>query len=64
MIYITVCLILYPITLPFAGLCRSPAYNENKLNELDTIHFVRALEILQSMKGKFTTLILDDHTVH
>ena len=32
MIYITVCLILYPITLPFAGLCRSPAYNENKLN--------------------------------
>merc|ERR1712081_152433 len=34
------------------------------LPKLDTIHFVRALEILQSMRGKFTTLILDDHTVH
>merc|ERR1712208_259523 len=32
--------------------------------KLDTIHFVRALEILQSMRGKFTTLILDDHTIH
>merc|ERR1711962_1304235 len=32
--------------------------------KIDTIHFVRALEILQSMRGKFTTLILDDHTVH
>merc|ERR1711954_128002 len=34
------------------------------LPKLDTIHFVRALEILQSMRGKFTTLILDDHTIH
>merc|ERR1711889_1919 len=34
------------------------------LPKLDTIHFVRALEILQSMMGKFTTLILDDHAVH
>ena len=34
------------------------------LPKLDTIHFVRALEILQSMRGKFTTLILDDHAVH
>merc|ERR1712243_140354 len=34
------------------------------LPKLDTIHFVRALEILQSMRGKFTTRILDDHAVH
>merc|ERR1711955_59006 len=34
------------------------------LPKLDTIHFVRALEIFQSMRGKFTTLILDDHAVH
>merc|ERR1712002_1207842 len=34
------------------------------LPKLDTIHFVRALEILQSMRGKFTTLILDYHAVH
>merc|ERR1712120_23002 len=36
----------------------------NPTSQLDTIHFVRALEILQSMRGKFTTLILDDHTLH
>ena len=34
------------------------------LPKVDTIHFVRALEILQSMRGKFTTLILDDDTLH
>ena len=34
------------------------------LPKLDTIHFLRALEILQSARGKFTTLILDDHTSH
>merc|ERR1712002_981864 len=34
------------------------------LPKLDTIHFLRALEILQSTRGKFTTLILDDHTSH
>ena len=32
------------------------------LPKLDTIHFLRALEILQSTRGRFTTLILDDHT--
>merc|ERR1712002_300980 len=34
------------------------------LPKLHTIHFLRALEILQSTRGKFTTLILDDHTSH
>merc|ERR1712215_160028 len=34
------------------------------LPKLDTIHFVRALEIPASIRGKFTTLILDDHTIH
>merc|ERR1712112_589218 len=34
------------------------------LPKLDTLHFVRALEILQSLRGKFSTLIMDDHTSH
>ena len=34
------------------------------LPKLDTVHFLRALEILQSIRGRFTTLILDDHTSH
>ena len=34
------------------------------LPKIDTIHFVKALEILQSMRGKITTLILDDHAAH
>merc|ERR1712114_3419 len=34
------------------------------LPKLDTIHFLRALEILQGTRGKFTTLILDYHTSH
>ena len=34
------------------------------LPKLDTLHFLRALEILQSVRGRFSTLILDDHTSH
>ena len=34
------------------------------LPKVDTIHFVRALEILQSLRGKISTLILDDDTSH
>ena len=34
------------------------------LPKVNTIHFVRALEILQSMRGRITTLILDDNTSH
>ena len=34
------------------------------LPKTNTIHFVRALEILQSMRGKITTLILDNHSAH
>ena len=34
------------------------------LPKVDTLHFVRALEILQSMKGRISTLILDDNTFH
>merc|ERR1712002_1274499 len=34
------------------------------LPKLDTLHFVRALEILQSLRGKFSTLIMDYHTSH
>ena len=34
------------------------------LPKLDTPHFLRALEILQGARGRFTTLILDDQTTH
>lgn len=34
------------------------------LPRLDTATFVRALEILQATRGRFTTLILDDHSTH
>ena len=34
------------------------------LPKLDTLHFLRALEILQSVRGRFSTLIMDDHTSH
>ena len=34
------------------------------LPRLDTLHFVRALEILQSLRGQMTTIILDDATFH
>ena len=30
----------------------------------DTLHFVRALEILHSLRGQMTTIILDDATFH
>ena len=34
------------------------------LPRLDTLHFVRALEILHSLRGQMTTIILDDATFH
>ena len=34
------------------------------LPRLDTLHFIRALEILQSLRGQMTTIILDDATFH
>ena len=34
------------------------------LPRLDTLHFVRALEILHSLRGQITTIILDDATFH
>ena len=34
------------------------------LPKLDTIHFVRVLEILQSMRGRMSTIILDDASSH
>ena len=34
------------------------------LPRLDTLHFVRALEILQSICGQMTTIVLDDASFH
>ena len=34
------------------------------LPRLDTLHFIRALEILQSLRGQMTTIILDDTSFH
>ena len=34
------------------------------LPRLDKLHFVRALEILQSLRGQMTTILLDDATFH
>ena len=34
------------------------------LPRLDTLHFIRALEILQSLRGQMTTIILDDASFH
>ena len=34
------------------------------LPRLDTLHFIRALEILQSLRGQMTTIILDDASLH
>ena len=34
------------------------------LPRLDTLHFIRALEILQSIRGQMTTIILDDASFH
>ena len=32
--------------------------------KLDTLHFIRALEILQSLRGQMTTIILDNASFH
>ena len=34
------------------------------LPRLNTLHFVRALEILQALRGQMTTIVLDDATFH
>ena len=34
------------------------------LPRLDTLHFVRALEMLQALCGQMTTIVLDDATFH
>ena len=34
------------------------------LPRLDTLHFIRALEILQSLRGQMTKIILDDASFH
>ena len=34
------------------------------LPRLDTLHFIRTLEILQSLRGQMTTIILDDASFH
>ena len=34
------------------------------LPRLDTISFIRALEILHSLRGHMTTIILDDASIH
>ena len=34
------------------------------LPRLDTLHFIRALEILQSLRGQMTMIILDDASFH
>ena len=34
------------------------------LPRLDTLHFIRALEILQSIRGQMTTIILDDASIY
>ena len=34
------------------------------LPRLDTLSFIRGLEILQSLRGRMTTIVLDDATFH
>ena len=34
------------------------------LPQLDTLHFVRALEMLQAIHGQMTTIVLDDASFH
>ena len=34
------------------------------LPRLDTLSFIRGLEILQSLRGQMTTIVLDDATFH
>ena len=52
-IYILVCMVLLTYKCHLIPLPR-----------LDTLHFVRALEILHSLRGQMTTIILDDATFH
>ena len=39
-------------------------YHLIPLPRLDTLSFIRGLEILQSLRGRMTTIILDDASFH
>merc|ERR1712089_89759 len=41
-----------------------PFYIQDGKGAFRTTYILACVELLQSMRGKFTTLILDDHTVH